>query len=113
VHHAILGLLAVELDLQQLLVDRVATRFSDASDRSPRPWRQQDLVVVQQAVLEDMTPDISSGDVVSDFEGGRFEVPFLLTIEGRDGNAAGDVDALGFGGNGFEGSLDTIVDSLQ
>lgn len=112
-HHAELGLLAFELNLQQLLLHSVATSGGDAGDGTAGTGGQKDLVVVHQAVLEHGTPDITTGNVVSNLEVDRLEIPLLFTVQGIHANTAGDVDTLGLVGDRTEGSLDTVVDRLH
>lgn len=65
-HHAVLGLDAIELDLQDLLIHGVAPLVRDACDGSTGPRGQHDLVVAEEAVLNDGSKDIAASNVVSD-----------------------------------------------
>lgn len=112
-HHAVFRLLPLEFDFQELLLHVVATRFGYPGDSTSGAGREQDLVVVHQAVFEDGTPDITSGDVVADLVLARLEVPFPLTIQRIYSNAAGDIDSAGLCRNFFQGSLDTVVNGLH
>lgn len=111
-HHAVLGLVAVELDLEDLLVDGVAALGGDLGDGSSRARREEDLVGCDEGVLVDGAPDIAAREVVADLHV-RGEVPLLLAVEGIRGDATGDVDALGEIGDLLEGSLDTVVDVVE
>lgn len=112
-HHAVLRLLALELDFQELLLHGVATGLSYPGDGTSGAGREQDLVVVHQAVFEDSTPDVTSGDVVADLVVARLEVPFPLTIQRIYSNATRDVDSAGICRDFLQGSLDTVVNRLH
>lgn len=112
-HHTELGLLALELDLQQLLLHGIATGGGDAGDGTAGTRGEKDLVVVHQAVLKHGTPNVTSRNVVANLEVDWREIPLLLTVERIDANTAGDVDTLGLVGDSTEGSLDTVVDRLH
>lgn len=111
-HHAVLGLLAVELDLEDLLVDGVLALGGDLGDGAAAARGEDDLVLGDERVLVDDTPDVTARDVVADLHLG-LELPLLGAVEGGDGHSAGDVDALGGVGDLLEGSLDTIVDVVK
>jgi hypothetical protein len=63
VHHAVLGLGAVELELQDLLVYGVASLLGDARNSALCAGRKHDLVVVEETVLEDRSKDVAASDV--------------------------------------------------
>jgi len=66
VHHGELGLFAVKLDLENLVLKSVAALGSDVGDGAARARRESDQVVGDQAVLVDSTIGITTGDVVTD-----------------------------------------------
>lgn len=111
-HHAKLGLLAVELDLKDLVDDGVAALVGNAGDGAAGARGEEDLVDGDKGVLVDGAPDVAAGDVVADLHGWG-EVPLLLAVEGGGDDAAGDVDALGHVGDLLEGPLDAVVDVVQ
>jgi hypothetical protein len=113
VHHAELGLGAVELELQNLLVYRVASLLRDARNGALCAGRKHDLVVVEETVLENGSKDVTASDVVADLELARGKVPLLLAVQSRQVDAAGDVNAVRAVGDALEGALDTVVDSLH
>jgi hypothetical protein len=113
VHHAVLGLGAVEVELQNLLVDGVAALLGDAGDGTLGAGREQDLVLAEQTVLEDGAKDITSSDVVADLELAGCKVPLLLAVEGGQIDTSGDVDAVCVVGNALERALDAVVDGLH
>ena len=113
VHHAVLALGSVELEFQNLLVDRVAALACDASDGTLGTRREENLVFAEKAVLEHDTEHIASGNVVSDLEVARGKVPFLHAVESGQVDATGNVDAVGFIGDALEGTLNTVVDGLH
>lgn len=112
-HHAELGLGAVEVKLQNLLIHGVATLVGNASNGTFGTRWKEDLVFAEKTVLEDGAKDVASSDVVSDLELARCEVPFLLTIEGGQVDTTGDVDAVRVIGDTLEGSLDTVINGLH
>lgn len=112
-HHAILSLGAVEVELQNHLVDGVATLFSDAGDGALCARRQEDLVLAEQTVLEDDTEDVSTSDMVANLEVTRCEIPLLLTVQSGNVDTTGNVDTIGDFGNALERALNTIVDGLE
>lgn len=111
-HHAVLGLLAVELDLEDLLVNGVLALGGDLGDGATAARGEDDLVLGNERVLVDDAPDVTARDVVADLHLG-LELPLLGAVEGRDSDTAGNVDALGGAGDLLEGSLDTIVDVVE
>jgi hypothetical protein len=111
-HHGVLGLLAIELNLENVVDNGVLALGGDLGYGSSGARREQNLVVGKERVLENGTPDITAREVVADLDGGC-ELPLLLAVEGRDGDTAGDVDGLGHLGNGLEGTLDTVVDTVE
>lgn len=113
VHHAELALGAVELELQDLLVDSVAALLGDAGDGSLGTGWEQDLVLAEETVLKDNTKNVAAGDVVADLELARCEVPLLLAVESGQVDTTGNVDAVGVVGDALEGTLDTVVDGLH
>ena len=113
VHHAVLSLCAVELNLQDLLVNSVAALLGDAGDGSARTGWEEDLVLAEQRVLEDGTEDITTSDVVANLQVAGCEVPLLLAVEGGQIDTAGDVDRVRGVGDTLEGTLNTIVDGLH
>lgn len=113
VHHAVLSLGAVELKLEDLLIHGILALVCDAGDGTLRARGQQNLVVAEQAVLDNATEHITTSDVVSDLVLAGGEVPLLRTVEGRDVDSTGDVNAVGCVGNTLERALDTIIDGLH
>jgi hypothetical protein len=113
VHHAVLGLGAVEVELQDLLVDSVASLLGDAGDGTLGAGREQNLVLVEETVLKDSTKDITTSDVVADLERAGCKVPLLLAVEGGQIDTTGDVDAVRVVGNTLERALNTVVDGLH
>lgn len=111
-HHAVLGLLAVELDLEDLLVDSVLSLGGDLSDGSAAARGEDNFVLRDEGVLVDDTPDVTTCNVVADLHFG-VELPLLFAVEGGNSDATGNVDALGGAGDLLEGSLDTIVDVVE
>lgn len=113
VHHAVFRLDSIELNFQQLLLDSVASRLGYAGDGTPRAGREDDLVVVHQAVLENGTPDVTTGDVIADLVLAGLEVPLLLTIQGVNRDTTGDVDTLGLVRDRLQGPLNSIVNRFH
>lgn len=62
-------------------VDSVRSLLDNVGDRSHRPWRQHDLVVVDERVFVNRTKDITTRNVVSDLELGGVEVPRDASVE--------------------------------
>ena len=62
-------------------------------------------------VLEDGTPDVTTGDVIANLGGGG-ELPLLRSVDGRGVDPTGDVNTLTLFLNLLEGPLDSIVDVL-
>jgi hypothetical protein len=89
-HHSEFGLLALELNLQQLLFDGEATSGGYPRDGTAGTRGQEDLVVVHQAVLEHSTPNVTTGDVIADLEASGLVLPFLLAVQRIDGDATGE-----------------------
>jgi hypothetical protein len=112
-HHHVLELLALEFDLEDLLVDGVASSLGDTGDGTASSGRKKDLVVVEQRVLPDGTENVTTGDVVANLVLGGLEVPLSLTVQGGHVDTAGNVDAVGNVRDGLEGALDTVVDGLH
>ena len=46
-----------------------------------------------EGVLEDGSPDVTTGDVIADLGGGG-ELPLLSPVDGRGVDSTGDVDTL-------------------
>jgi hypothetical protein len=111
-HHGKLGLLAVKLQLENLLVHRVASLGGNLGDGAAGARGQQDLVYGDERVFVDGSPDIAAREVIANLGGGR-KLPLGRAVEGRDVDAAGNVDAVNSLGDLFEGSLDTIVDVVE
>jgi hypothetical protein len=113
VHHAVLGLGAVEVELQDLLVYSVAALLGDAGNGTLGAGREQDLVLAEETVLKDSTKDIATSDVVADLELARCEVPLLLAVEGGEIDTTGNVNAVRVVGDTLERALNTVVDGLH
>lgn len=64
-----------------------------------------------EGVFKDGSPDVTAGNVVANLLGGC-KFPELLAIQGGNRDTARNVDALGDVGNGSQGALDTIVNSV-
>lgn len=111
-HHGVLGLLAVELDLENVLGDSVLALGGNLGNGTAGAGRQENLVHGDEGVFKDGTPDITTGNVVADLLGGG-KLPLLVAVEGGNRYTAGNVDALGGFGNTSEGTLDTVVDAVQ
>ncbi len=112
-HHAVLGLGAVEIKLQDLLVNGVAALLGDTGNGTLGAGRQQNLVFTEQTVLEDSTENVTTGDVVANLQGAGCEVPLLLAVESGQVDTTGNVNAIRVVGDTLEGTLDTIVDGLH
>ena len=112
-HHAVLGLGAIEIKLQDLLVDGVAALLGDAGNGTLGTGRQQNPMFAEQTVLEDSTEDVATSDVVADLEGTGCEIPLLLAVKSGQVDTTGNVDAVGVVGDALEGTLDTVVDGLH
>ena len=67
---------------------------------------------VDEGVLEDGSPDVTTRNVIANLEN-RGELPLLVPVERRDGDTAGNVNGLGDFGNRCQGTLDTIVDTVE
>lgn len=67
-HHGELMLLAVELDLQNLVLQSVRTLLGNVSDCSASTRRKGDQMVGDQAVLVDSTISIASSNMVADLD---------------------------------------------
>jgi hypothetical protein len=110
-HHRVLLLLALELRLKHDILpvssrcsvmkrladlDRVRALFGDSGYRTHRSRRKHNLVVVDQRVFIDATEDVSSGNVVSDLELRRVEVPLDLSVKrlGVDTSCTGSAFAF-------------------
>jgi hypothetical protein len=113
VHHAVLSLGAIEVKLQDLLVDSVASLAREAGNCALRTRWEEDLVLAEETVLENGAEDVAAGDVVANLELARCEVPFLRAVESGQIDTTGDVDALGVFGDALERALDTVVDGLH
>mmetsp|Transcript_40100 Transcript_40100/g.123888 ORF Transcript_40100/g.123888 Transcript_40100/m.123888 type:complete len:654 (-) Transcript_40100:17-1978(-) len=109
VHQLDLLLLAVELDLHDVILERVVARLRDVRDAALHARRQHDGVVVQQGVLGDVTEDVAAGDHVADAHLG-LEVPLLLAVERGHLDALGDEDVLDHAEDGVERALDAVED---
>lgn len=68
VHHGELLLLAVELDLQNLVLQSVTALLGNVGDGSASTRRKGDQMVGDQAVLVDSTISIASSNVVANLE---------------------------------------------
>jgi hypothetical protein len=113
-HHRILVLFAIKLNLQDLFVNLVLALFGDVGDCAAGTGWEENVVFGDEGVFKGRGKDITTGDVVANAEiGGRSKVPRLDTVEGVCCNAAGDVDALGNLADGLEGTLDPIVDTFH
>jgi len=95
------------------LRDVVLTGGHDFDDATTDFRRSHNTVLREQIILEDGTEDISTNDELANLEvlGGEF--PKLILVEGGNVDTTGDEHRLGKGGDGLEGSLDTIENSLQ
>jgi hypothetical protein len=113
VHHAVLGLGAVEVKLQDLLINSIATLLGDAGDGTLGARRQQNLMFAEQTVLKDSTEDVTTSDVVSNLQGTRCEFPLLLAVESGQVDTTGDIDAVRVVGDTLEGTLNTVVDGFH
>ena len=91
--HAVGGGGAVKLNLEDLLLDGIFSLFGDLGDGTPGARGQQDLVDPDEGVLEDGSPDVTTGDVIADLGGGG-ELPLLSAVDGRGVDSTGDVDTL-------------------
>lgn len=111
-HHAVFRLLAIKLDLEDLLVHSVTACFCDACDCTPSSWWQHDLVVVEKRILENTSENITTSDVIANLELAGRKVPLLGSTEGRHVDTTRNVDALGLVGDTLEWSLDTIVNGF-
>lgn len=63
-------------------VDRVGSLLGDSSDGTHSSRRKHNLVVVDERVFVDTTEDITTGNVVSDSELSRLEVPGDVSVKG-------------------------------
>jgi len=112
-HHAVLGLLALEFNLEDLLVDGVASSLGDAGDGAASSGRKEDLVVAEQRVLPDGTENVTTSDVVANLVASRLEVPLSLTVQGGHVDTTRNVDAVGDVRDTLERALNTIVNGLH
>jgi hypothetical protein len=110
--HGVVRLLALELDLEQVLGDSVLALGGNLGDDTAGAGREEDAVRRDEGVLEDCAPNITAGDVIANLQR-RGELPLLLAVNGRDGDAARDVDRAGDLGDVLQGSLDTVVDTVE
>lgn len=69
-----------------------------------------DVVVRDDGVLVDLSENVSSGNVVPDFEVDGVEVPLDRSIQRSRVDSTGDVDGCRELSDRFEGSLNSIVD---
>lgn len=114
VHHAVLGLLALELELQNVGIDSVLALLGHLLDSTASAGREKNAVDVEQRVLPDGTEAVTASNVVALFEvlAGR-ELPLLGAVQAGHVNAAGNVDAAADVADTLEWALDTIVDGLH
>jgi len=80
VHHAVFCLLAIELNLQDLLINRIASFLSNVCYGPSCAWWQEDLVVVQQTVFKDTSVYISSCDVIAHLHR-WLEIEFYFSVQ--------------------------------
>lgn len=99
-HHRVFFRLAIEFDRQERLVNGVLSLGRNLLDGTSGTRWHEDSVFVQQTVLNDLAPDITSANVISLFHG-RSEWPLLLAVQGRDSNTTGNVDTIGFASDGL------------
>lgn len=112
-HHAVLGLLALEFNLENLLVDGVLSSLCDTGDGTASSGRKKDLVVVEQRVFPDGTENVTTSDVVADLVLGGLELPLSLAVQGRHVDTTGNVNAVGDVRDGLERALNTVVNGLH
>lgn len=105
--------LPLELDFQELLLHRVAAGFCYPGDGTLGTGWKQDLVFVDQAVLENGTPDVTTRDMIADLVVSGLEVPFPLTIQRIYPNTTGDIDRPRLCRDLSQGSLDTVIDRFH
>lgn len=66
-------------------------------------------MLIEEGIFVNVTKYIATGNVVSDLVVGWREVPLTLPAQSLSIDTSRDVDRLGKLGNGFKGSLDSVL----
>lgn len=66
-------------------------------------------MLIEKRILVNVAKDIAAGDVVSNLVVCRREVPLYFPTQSLGVDTARNIDRFGKLGNGFEGSLNTVL----
>lgn len=91
-------------------IDGVRALLVDVGHGAHPTRVHHDLVLGQERVLIHEAKDVSPAHVVANFDPGGDKVPPRGAVERGRVDPAGDVDRLGQLGDGFQGTLDPVVD---
>jgi len=71
-------------------------------------------MLIEQVVFESSSEHVATDDKIAEFEElVGVEDPALVLVKGRNVDTTGNEDGLGDGGNGLEGTLDTVENGLE
>ena len=91
-------------------IDGVRTLFDNVGDGTHSSRGHHNLVISNDGVFVDFSKDVSSGNVISDFEIDGIEIPLEFSIESGSVDSSRDVDGARELGDGLERSLNSVVD---
>jgi hypothetical protein len=94
-------------------VNGVAAFLCNMGDGTHRSRPQHDFVRIQKRILVYRAIDVSSRNVVTDFEVDRAKVPFDAAVESLSVDSSRNVDCLGNLVDGLERTLDSIINRLE
>lgn len=112
VRHVVVGLLAIVLEFDNLLVDVVVAFGSDEGNLTLALRRNHDVVLREEIVLLAVTVDVTTDEGRTNLHG-RDEEPELRAVERRHVNTSGDEHTCGLSRNRLQRTLDTVENFSQ
>jgi hypothetical protein len=112
-HYAVPGLLALELALEDLSINGVASSRGDAGDGAVSSGRKEVLVIAEQRILPKETENVTTSDVVVNLVNSRLELSFSCTVQNEHADTTFLGNAVGHSRDTLERALNTIVDGLH
>lgn len=107
--HCMFSLLSFKFSLEDNIVDSVCSLLGNVCDGTTSSRSKHDRMLVEEGVLVYVSVDIATCDMISDLVIGRCEVPLCCSAQSIGIDTSRNVNGFGKLGNGFERSLNTIL----
>lgn len=111
--HRILSSDTIKLEFQNLLMDIIATRWSNECDSPLTLGRDHDMMFREQTIFVDSSKNIALRKDISNFDFSNLKIPYFCWVKRRDINTLWHEYRLCILGYDFKRSLNSVKNLIQ